>query len=213
MRLKILIIALFLVISSVLFPNFEFEILPKLGFTTSFTDLTGKVLEAKANLNLQLGYNFSVDRRVLRGFSLLFDFGIDESMLSIAQTNEKYKLNQIDSFGIYTGLSFKFILNGNPNSIMDAVLGIASGVKFIPIIDDLRIKPNKIPFSPYVRLSLEDRIYTSEKMALVVGLDIFYEYMFFDKADRNKLFVGYSISQYHSIGFSLTLGMHFGRRQ
>ena len=212
MRLKIFIIASFLAVSSALFPAFEFELLPKLGFTSSFTDLTGEVLEARANLNLQLGYNFSINKKALRGLSLLFDFGIDENKLSIAQTNEKYKINQIGTFGIYTGLAFKFVLNENPSSIVDTIFGVASGVKFIPIIDDFNIKPNKVPFSPYVRLFLEDRIYTTEKIAVVVGLDIFYEYMFFDKSDRNRLFAGYNINQHHSVGANFTIGLRFGKR-
>lgn len=91
-------------------------------------------------------------------------------------------------------------------------LGLASGVKFIPIIDDLKIKPNKVPFSPYVKLFFEDRIYTTEKAALVVGFDIFYEYMFFDKNDRNRLFAGYNINQHHSIGANATIGLRFGKR-
>ena len=212
MRLKIFIITSFLAVSSALFPAFEFELLPKFGFADSWTDLTKEVFEPRVNINLQLGYEFPINKGIFRGFGLLFDFGIDANALSIADNNEKYKINQIDAGGIYTGLAFKFVFNENPNSIVDTVFGVASGVKFIPIIDDLKIKPNKVPFSPYVRLFLEDRIYTTEKAALVVGLDIFYEYMFFDKSDRNRLFAGYNINQHHSVGLNLTLGIRFGKR-
>ena len=212
MRLKIFIITSFLAVSSALFPAFEFEILPKLGVVNTWTDLTKSIYEPRLNINLQTGYEFPINRGVFKGFGLLFDFGIDANMLSIANPNENYKINQIEAGGIYTGLAFKFIFNENPNSIVDTVFGVASGVKFIPIIDDLKIKPNKVPFSPYVRLFLEDRIYTTEKVALVVGLDIFYEYMIFDKSDRNRLFAGYNINQHHSVGLNLTLGIRFGKR-
>ena len=212
MRLKIFIIVSFLAVSSALFPSFEFELLPKLGFADSWTDLTKEVFEPRVNINLQIGYEFPINRGIFRGFGVLFDFGIDANTLSIANPNENYKINQIDAGGIYTGLAFKFVLNKNPSSIVDMAFGVASGVKFIPIIDDFNIKPNKVPFSPYVRLFLEDRIYTTEKIAVVVGLDIFYEYMFFDKSDRNRLFAGYNINQHHSVGANFTIGLRFGKR-
>ena len=212
MRLKIFIIVSFLAVSSALFPAFEFELLSKLGYADSWTDLTKEVFEPRVNINLQIGYEFPINRGIFRGFGVLFDFGIDANTLSIANPNENYKINQIDAGGIYTGLAFKFVLNKNPSSIVDLAFGVASGVKFIPIIDDFNIKPNKVPFSPYVRLFLEDRIYTTEKIAVVVGLDIFYEYMFFDKNDRNRLFAGYNINQHHSVGANFTIGLRFGKR-
>ncbi|TXJ61777.1 hypothetical protein EPJ74_01165 [Brachyspira aalborgi] len=212
MKLKIFIITSFLTISSALFPAFEFELLSKFGFADSWTDLTKSVFEPRININLQMGYEFPVNKGLFKGFGLLFDFGIDANMLSIANPNENYKINQIEAGGVYTGLAFKFVLSKNPSSIVDMAFGLASGVKFIPIIDDLKIKPNKVPFSPYVRLFLEDRIYTTEKAALVAGFDIYYEYMFFDKNDRNRLFAGYNINQHHSIGANATIGLRFGKR-
>ena len=212
MKLKIFIITSFLTISSALFPAFEFELLPKFGFADSWTDLTKSVFEPRININLQMGYEFPVNKGLFKGFGLLFDFGIDANMLSIANPNENYKINQIEAGGVYTGLAFKFVLSKNPSSIVDMALGLASGVKFIPIIDDLKIKPNKVPFSPYVKLFFEDRIYTTEKISLVAGFDIFYEYMFFDKSDRNRLFAGYNINQHHSIGANATIGLRFGKR-
>ena len=212
MRLKIFIITSFLAISSALFPAFEFELLSKFGFADSWTDLTKSVFEPRININLQMGYEFPVNKGLFKGFGLLFDFGIDANMLSIANPNENYKINQIEAGGVYTGLAFKFVLSKNPSSIVDMTLGLASGVKFIPIIDDLKIKPNKVPFSPYVKLFFEDRIYTTEKISLVAGFDIYYEYMFFDKNDRNRLFAGYNINQHHSIGANATIGLRFGKR-
>lgn len=212
MKLKIFIITSFLTISSALFPAFEFELFSKLGFADSWTDLTESVFEPRININLQMGYEFPVNKGLFKGFGLLFDFGIDANMLSIANPNENYKINQIEAGGVYTGLAFKFVLSKNPSSIVDMALGLASGVKFIPIIDDLKIKPNKVPFSPYVKLFFEDRIYTTEKISLVAGFDIFYEYMFFDKSDRNRLFAGYNINQHHSIGANATIGLRFGKR-
>ncbi|TXJ53465.1 hypothetical protein [Brachyspira aalborgi] len=212
MKLKIFIISFMLIFSSYLFSDFELELLSKFGFANSWTDLTKSVFEPRININLQMGYEFPVNKGLFKGFGLLFDFGIDANMLSIANPNENYKINQIEAGGVYTGLAFKFVLSKNPSSIVDMTLGLASGVKFIPIIDDLKIKPNKVPFSPYVKLFFEDRIYTTEKISLVAGFDIYYEYMFFDKNDRNRLFAGYNINQHHSIGANATIGLRFGKR-
>ena len=212
MKLKIFIISFMLIFSSALFPAFEFELLSKFGFADSWTDLTKSVFEPRININLQMGYEFPVNKGLFKGFGLLFDFGIDANMLSIANPNENYKINQIEAGGVYTGLAFKFVFSKNPSSIVDMALGLASGIKFIPIIDDLKIKPNKVPFSPYVKLFFENRIYTTEKISLVAGFDIYYEYMFFDKNDRNRLFAGYNINQHHSIGANATIGLRFGKR-
>ena len=95
--------------------------------------------------------------------------------------------------------------------MVDLAVGLASGVKLTPLIEGVR-RPTKIPYSPYVRLFLEDRIYVTEKIALIAGLDIYYEYMFFDKSDRNRLFAGYNINKHHSLGIAVTIGLHFGQR-
>lgn len=210
MRLKIFIITSFLAISSALFPAAELEILPKFGMTDSWTDLTKGVWKPKVDINLQAGYNLPINKGMFRGMSFLFDFGINTGMISIAHTDEKYKVNQITTTELYGGLALKFILTDNISPV-DLAFGVASGVKFIPLIEGIR-KPTKIPYSPYVRLFLEDRIYVTEKMALIAGLDIYYEYMFFDKNDRNRLFAGYNINKHHSLGADITIGLHFGKR-
>ncbi len=212
--MKRFIIVFMLIFSSVLFPAAELEILPKIGIVSSWTDLTKEVWKPKLDINLQFGYEFTINKGIFRGFGLLFDFGIEESYISIAHNYEKYKINQINTTALYTGLAFKFVLSENSSSMsmVDMAFGVASGVKFIPGIDEFDIKPNKVPFSPYVRLFLEDRIYTTEKMAMVVGLDIFYEYMFFNKSERDRLFAGYNINQHHSLGLNAIIGIRFGKR-
>ena len=211
MKLKIFIISFMLIFSSYLFSDFELELLPKFGITDSWTDLTKGVWKPKVDINLQVGYNLPVNKGMFKGVSFLFDFGINTGMISIAHPDEKYKINKLDTTELYGGLALKFIINENPASIIDLAFGIASGVKFIPLIEGIR-RPTKIPYSPYVRLFAEDRIYATEKIALVAGLDIYYEYMFFDKNDRNRLFAGYNINQHHSIGADITVGLHFGKR-
>ena len=210
MRLKIFIITSFLAISSALFPAAELEILPKFGITSSWTDLTKDVWKPKVDINIQAGYNLPVNKGMFRGVSFLFDFGINTGAISIAHTDEKYKINQLDTTELYGGLALKFILTGD-TPMVDLAVGLASGVKLTPLIEGVR-RPTKIPYSPYVRLFLEDRIYVTENLALIAGLDIFYEYMFFDKSDRNRLFAGYNINKHHSLGIAVTIGLHFGKR-
>ena len=144
MRLKIFIITSFLIISSALFPAAELEILPKFGMTDSWTDLTKGVWKPKVDINLQAGYNLPINKGMFRGVSFLFDFGINTGMISIAHIDEKYKVNQIDTTELYGGLALKFILMGEPSSPVDLAFGVASGVKFIPLIEGVR-KPTKIP--------------------------------------------------------------------
>lgn len=211
MKLKIFIISFIFIFSSMLFPAFELDIMGKFGVADSFTDLTGEVFEPRLDLNLQLGYNFPINKSSFRSMSLLFDTGIDARMISLK--NDNYKINQLEAGGITTGLALKFIFTPVLNSKIDLVFGLSSGVKFIPIIDDLNIKPNKVPISPYVNLFLENRIYNiNETLAFVYGINIFYEYMIFDKSDINNLFGGYNINQHHSIGAMLSVGIHFGKR-
>ena len=68
MKLKIFIITSFLAISSALFPAFEFELLSKFGFADSWTDLTESVFEPRININLQMGYEFPVNKGLFKGF-------------------------------------------------------------------------------------------------------------------------------------------------
>lgn len=216
MKTKIVtIIAAVIIISNNLFGAFTLDFLAKLGVVGSFTDLTGSVLEGRGDLNLQLGYNFPIDKK-LKGIDLLFDTGINFGSLSVKNNpSDKYSINQMDIIGINTGLACKFIVTPMflPNAINTnqyAVYGLSVGAKFTPFIDGLNEKLNQIPISLYLNLSAERRIYTYDNRALVVGINLFYEYMFFNKNDVSKLFASRNINQHHSIGALISVGFHFG---
>lgn len=216
MKTKIVtIIAAVIIISNNLFAAFTLDFLAKLGVVGSFTDLTGSVLEGRGDLNLQLGYNFPIDKK-LKGIDLLFDTGINFGSLSVKNNpSDKYSINQMDIIGINTGLACKFVVTPMflPNAIntnQSAVYGISAGAKFTPFIDGLNEKLNQVPISLYVNLSAERRIYTYDNRALVVGINLFYEYMFFNKNDVSKLFASRNINQHHSIGALISVGFHFG---
>lgn len=216
MKTKIVtIIAAVIIISNNLFAAFTLDFLAKLGVVGSFTDLTGSVLEGRGDLNLQLGYNFPIGTK-LKGIDLLFDTGINFGSLSVKNNpSDKYSINQMDIIGINTGLACKFIVTPMflPNAINTnqyAVYGLSVGAKFTPFIDGLNEKLNQVPISLYVNLSAERRIYTYDNRALVVGINLFYEYMFFNKNDVSKLFASRNINQHHSIGALISVGFHFG---
>lgn len=216
MKTKIVtIIAAVIIISNNLFAAFTLDFLAKLGVVGSFTDLTGSVLEGRGDLILQLGYNFPIDKK-LKGIDLLFDTGINFGSLSVKNNpSDKYSINQMDIIGINTGLACKFIVTPMflPNAINTnqyAVYGLSVGAKFTPFIDGLNEKLNQVPISLYLNLSAERRIYTYDNRALVVGINLFYEYMFFNKNDVSKLFASRNINQHHSIGALISVGFHFG---
>ena len=216
MKTKIVvIITSLIIISNSLFAEFTLDFLAKLGVVGSFTDLTGSVLEGRGDLNLQLGYNFPIDKK-LKGIDLLFDTGINFGSLSVKNNpSDKYSINQMDIIGINTGLACKFIVTPMflPNAINTnqyAVYGLSVGAKFTPFIDGLNEKLNQVPISLYLKLSAERRIYTYDNRALVVGINLFYEYMFFNKNDVSKLFASRNINQHHSIGALISVGFHFG---
>lgn len=216
MKTKIVvIITSLIIISNNLFGEFTLDFLAKLGVVGSFTDLTGSVLEGRGDLNLQLGYNFPIDKK-LKGIDLLFDTGINFGSLSVKNNpSDKYSINQMDIIGINTGLACKFIVTPMflPNAINTnqyAVYGLSVGAKFTPFIDGLNEKLNQVPISLYLNLSAERRIYTYDNRALVVGINLFYEYMFFNKNDVSKLFASRNINQHHSIGALISVGFHFG---
>ena len=216
MKTKIVtIIAAVIIISNNLFAAFTLDFLAKLGVVGSFTDLTGSVLEGRGDLNLQLGYNFPIGTK-LKGIDLLFDTGINFGSLSVKNNpSDKYSINQMDIIGINTGLACKFVVTPMflPNAINTnqyAVYGLSVGAKFTPFIDGLNEKLNQVPISLYVNLSAERRIYTYDNRALVVGINLFYEYMFFNKNDVSKLFASRNINQHHSIGALISVGFHFG---
>lgn len=216
MKTKIVtIIAAVIIISNNLFAAFTLDFLAKLGVVGSFTDLTGSVLEGRGDLNLQLGYNFPIGTK-LKGIDLLFDTGINFGSLSVKNNpSDKYSINQMDIIGINTGLACKFIVTPIflPNAINTnqyAVYGLSVGAKFTPFIDGINEKLNQVPISLYLNLSAERRIYTYDNRALVVGINLFYEYMFFNKNDVSKLFASRNINQHHSIGALISVGFHFG---
>lgn len=208
--MKIRILILFIILFGKLYPAFEIELSPKIGISDNFTDSTKQIPEPKIDLNLKLGYNFIINFNKLRSISLLFDTGADVSMISIYHNNE-YK--RLEAISFYTGASLKFILNSSFNEYADFVFGLSSGAKYIPIIDDFKIKTTSIPISPYIKLDLETRIYKNDYIALITGIQLSYEYMFFNKNDTYKLFNLHNVKDFHSFGFMFSIGIHYGKRQ
>lgn len=215
MKLKLLIILILIGSFQTVFPAFELDFLVKSGMLLGTTvDSKDDVYEEhKTDLNLKLGYKFPINKNLFKGISLLFDTGVD--VVPISYSTTKYNKNTItDNLGIYTGLALEFIFSPSLTSKQDLVVGVASGARFLPVVDvdNTDTKLNKVPISPYVKLFFEDRIYGNDKFAFVVGIGLSYEYMFFDKADSVKLFGVANIKEHHSIGKMISIGFHFGNR-
>lgn len=220
-RKLIIVILLSTLFSSVLFPAFELSLIPKFGFQINLPVVSSskygvnyyRSLEPKLDINLQLGYKFKINNNILNGISLLFDTGFDGTFISIKNSYD-YQVNKIDILGLYTGIGLKFEFNTFQNNLAlpaNMALGIASGAKY-GILTGSGLNLNRIPISSYVRLTFEDRLYQTEKYAFLVSIDLFYEYMFFNKDDVNKLFYQYDVKNYHSVGFNLGIGMLFGKK-
>ncbi len=216
--ISLLFISLF---SANLFPAFELSFIPKFAMqfnlpvvnSSSYRLINYVSFEPKLDINLQLGYKFKINNDVLNGISLLFDTGFDGTFISI-KNPYNYQVNKIDVFGFYTGIGLKFEFNAFQSYLAlpaNMALGIAAGAKYGAFTgNDLNL--SRIPISVYTRLTFEDRFYQTEKYAFLVSVDLFYEYMFFNKNDVNKLFYMYDVKDYHSVGAAIGVGMLFGNK-
>ena len=78
---------------SIAFSAFDLNILVKSGVLTTFTDKnTGTVEDPREALNLQIGYNFPINKGVFRGISLLFDTGINLDIFQLILKINIYKV-------------------------------------------------------------------------------------------------------------------------
>ena len=158
------------------------------------------------DINFQIGYGFKLNNiNLLSGIDLLFDFGINEHMVSIIDNNTSL-INRVTSIGIYTGVALKFDLTKNNQNLL---LGLSAGVQFNPL---LGVNYKSVPISPYVRLSFERKFFETEKTDLIAGVHLSYENMIFNANDVNNLFASHSVKQYHSLGLMFSFGFFFENR-
>lgn len=203
------ILSLLILFSFNLFANFKFGISPRLGADINIAqtrDYNSVLLDPRLDINFQIGYGFKLNNiNLLSGIDLLFDFGINEHMVSVIDNNTS-SINRVTSLGIYTGLALKFDLNKNNQNLL---IGISSGVQFNPLLD---ADYKSLPISPYVRLSLERKFFETEKTDFLAGIHLSYENMIFNANDMSNIFSYHDVKQYHSIGLMFSFGFFFENR-
>ncbi|WP_256097220.1 hypothetical protein [Brachyspira hampsonii] len=122
------ILTLLILFSFNLFANFKFGISPRIGADINIAetkDYNSVLLDPRLDINFQIGYGFKLNNvNLLSGIDLLFDFGINEHMVSIMYNNTSL-INRVIAFGIYTGAALKFDLTKNNQHLL---AGIALGV-------------------------------------------------------------------------------------
>ena len=150
------ILTLLILFSFNLFANFKFGISPRLGADINIAksqNYSSVLLEPRLDLNFQIGYGFKLNNiNLLSGIDLLFDFGINEHMVSIIDNDTSF-INRVTAFGIYTGVALKFDLTKNNQNLL---VGLSAGVQFNPL---LRVNYKSVPISSYVRLSFERKLF------------------------------------------------------
>ena len=203
------ILTLLILFSFNLFANFKFGISPRLGADINIAksqNYSSVLLEPRLDLNFQIGYGFKLNNiNLLSGIDLLFDFGINEHMVSIIDNDTSF-INRVTAFGIYTGVALKFDLTENNQNLL---VGISAGAQFNPL---LGVDYKSVPISPYVRLSLERKFFDKEKIDFIAGVHLSYENMIFNANDMNNLFAYHNVNQYHSLGLMFSFGFFFENR-
>ena len=203
------ILTLLILFSFNLFSNFKFGISPRLGADINIAksqNYSSVLLEPRLDLNFQIGYGFKLNNiNLLSGIDLLFDFGINEHMVSIIDNDTSF-INRVTAFGIYTGVALKFDLTENNQNLL---VGISAGAQFNPL---LGVDYKSVPISPYVRLSLERKFFDTEKIDFIAGVHLSYENMIFNTNDMNNLFAYHNVNQYHSLGLMFSFGFFFENR-
>ncbi|MEI0603346.1 hypothetical protein R4K55_03925 [Brachyspira alvinipulli] len=203
------ILTLLILFSFNLFCNFKFGISPRLGADINIAksqNYSSVLLEPRLDLNFQIGYGFKLNNiNLLSGIDLLFDFGINEHMVSIIDNDTSF-INRVTAFGIYTGVALKFDLSENNQNLL---VGISAGAQFNPL---LGVDYKSVPISPYVRLSLERKFFDTEKIDFIAGVHLSYENMIFNANDMNNLFAYHNVNQYHSLSLMFSFGFFFENR-
>lgn len=208
-RKILFILTLLILFSFNLFANFKFGISPRLGADINIAkseNYSSALLDPRLDLNFQIGYGFKLNNiNLLSGIDLLFDFGINEHMVSVIDSGTSL-INRVTAFGIYTGVALKFDLTKNNQNLL---VGISAGVQFNPL---LGVDYKSVPISPYVRLSLERKFFDTEKIDFIAGVHLSYENMIFNSDDMNNIFAYNSVNQYHSVGLMFSFGFFFENR-
>ena len=235
--MKKLVLIIFLVGFSRVFPAFEVDVLgqlaasfglpipPQLVYITangfSPTNATGYTrlrvkgsTEARLSGSVQIGYQFPMTNS-LKGVGVFCNIKIEQFSMGTS-TNDGKNFYRREGFNLGVGLTTKFIF-GSINSLVprDTIIGFGLGAKVLvaPKIDFVGFPP---PITPYVDLFVEQRFFVARKLALVCGINVGIDLMIYQPADPYgyALFGHYGaymmFPAYPSLSIGLNIGLHFG---
>lgn len=222
--MKKLVLIIFLVGFSRVFPAFEVDVLGQLAAsfgvpiaqpfytnTAPRTKFKGST-EARLSGSVQIGYQFPKTNS-LKGVGVFCNIKIEQFSIGTSIDNGKNFLKK-EGFNLGVGLATKFIF-GSINSLVprDTILGFGLGAKVLvaPKIEFDSLIP---VITPYVDLFVEQRFFVSRKLALVGGINVGIDLMIHQLADPKgtSLFgqYGANMTAYPSLSIGLNIGLHFG---
>ena len=235
--MKKLVLIIFLVGFSRVFPAFEVDVLGQLAasfglpiaqsvYTANGTNFystqqanTARLrvkgsTEARLSGSVQIGYQFPMTNS-LKGVGVFCNIKIEQFSMGTS-TNDGKNFYKREGFNLGVGLTTKFIF-GSINSLVprDTIIGFGLGAKVLvaPKIDFVGFPP---PITPYVDLFVEQRFFVSRKLALVCGINVGIDLMIYQPADPYgyALFGHYGaymmFPAYPSLSIGLNIGLHFG---
>lgn len=222
--MKKLVLIIFLVGFSRVFPAFEVDVLGQLAasfgvpiaqpFYTNGSNRTkfkGST-EARLSGSVQIGYQFPMTNS-LKGVGVFCNIKIEQFSIGTSIDNGKNFLKK-EGFNLGVGLATKFIF-GSINSLVprDTIIGFGLGAKvLVPTKFDF---PSPIPpvITPYVDLFVEQRFFVARKLALVGGINVGIDFMIYQFSDPGTaLFGSYGpyMTAYPTLSIGLNIGLHFG---
>lgn len=219
--MKKLVLIIFLVGFSRVFPAFEVDVLGQLAASFGLpiaNPSTNKIrgsTEARFSGSVQIGYQFPKTNS-LKGISVFCNIKIEQWTIGIiypaAESNKNVYKNE--GFNLGVGLTTKFIF-GSINSLVprDTILGFGLGAKVL-VAPKINF-PSFIPvITPYVDLFVEQRFFVARKLALVGGINVGIDLMIHQFTDPygTSLFGNYgtNMTAYPTLSIGLNIGLHFG---
>ena len=232
--MKKLVLIIFLVGFSRVFPAFEVDVLGQLAasfglpiaqsvYTANGTNFystqqanTARLrvkgsTEARLSGSVQIGYQFPMTNS-LKGVGVFCNIKIEQFSMGTS-TNDGKNFYKREGFNLGVGLTTKFIF-GSINSLVprDTIIGFGLGAKVLvaPKIDFVGFPP---PITPYVDLFVEQRFFVARKLALVCGINVGIDFMIHQFTDPGtSLFgpYGTNMTAYPSLSIGLNIGLHFG---
>ena len=235
--MKKLVLIIFLVGFSRVFPAFEVDVLGQLAasfglpiaqsvYTANGTNFYSTQqanmarlrvkgsTEARLSGSVQIGYQFPMTNS-LKGVGVFCNIKIEQFSMGTS-TNDGKNFLKKEGFNLGVGLTTKFIF-GSINSLVprDTIIGFGLGAKVLvaPKIDFVGFPP---PITPYVDLFVEQRFFVARKLALVCGINVGIDLMIYQPADPYgyALFGHYGaymmFPAYPSLSIGLNIGLHFG---